>query len=265
MDTIPSLPSGSTVFAYLVIMAFLIALILGVAFLARLLLRLVIRHILGLKDTNEAGATFLDDVILFLIGGWVACEIVELVFHVDLSGVIGALGIVGVAVSLGAQQTIANVIGGVILSLTKRVNIGDWISIQGGPEGRIIETDWRCTTLEYDDGTHGIVPNAVMVSTAVRKRSPHAEIIVPLALKTTTPNVEQLLLECEQLLLDELVGLGLDWEQKRPKAHLVGTDRKVLQVEVKVYANHTQDKRSIRRAVLPALITFLQERDVLTQ
>lgn len=181
------------------------------------------------------------------------------------AGVIGALGIVGIAVSLGAQQTIANVIGGIIISLSTTIEAGDWIIIQGHKEGQLVDTNWRCTTLVDEDGIQHVVPNSVMVSAIAEKGHPFFTTVVPFALKTVTPDVAGLLRDCEQAILDAQVQSGTDYEGMRPKAHVAGTSRGAIEAEVKIYANREFDTRSVKRIVLPALINLLQERNALAE
>ena len=86
---------------------------------------------------------------------------------------------------------------------------------------------------------------------------------MPFALKQDVHDVRALLYECEQVLLDAQIAEGMDYEAKRPKAHVEGASLGSIQAAVKIYANRTYDTRSVKRAVLPALIDFLQERDAL--
>lgn len=224
-----------------------------------------INHILTTAQKRNVGGSIFQNIVRILVWGWAICAILDICFDLDMAGILGALGIVGVAVSLGAQQTIANVIGGIIVSLSGMIGPDDWITIDGHKEARVVDTSWRRTTLEDEDGVLFAVPNSVMVSTVVEKGNPYAMIVVPFSLKPTVSNVEGLLAECEEVLLERQIATKTDWEQMRPKAHVAGASLGVIQAEVKLYATRELDTRAIERAVLPALIDFLQQRDVLAQ
>ena len=219
----------------------------------------------GDGQEHKAGLTIFKNILRVVIWVWALCAVADICFDVDMAGVIGALGIVGIAVSLGAQQTIANLIGGIIISLSPTVKPGDWAVIQGPKEGRLVDTNWRCTVLEDEDGIIYEVPNSVMVSSVVQKGHPFFTIIVPFALKTITPDVAGLLRECEGAVLDAQVSSGTDYQGMRPKAHIKGTSLGAIEAEVKLYANREFDTRSVERAVLPALVGLLQERDALAE
>ena len=214
---------------------------------------------------RRVGLTIFKSILRVTIWAWAICSVADILFDFDLAGVIGALGVVGIAVSLGAQQTIANVIGGIIVSFWSTANIGDWIVVDGHKEGRLVDTNWRCTMLEDEDGIQYAVPNSVMVSAVIKKGHPFFPIVIPFSLKTTTPDVAALLLECEQAVLDAQVESGTDYEGMRPKAHIASTSIGAIGAEIKVYANRNLDTRSVERAILPALIELLQEKDALAQ
>ena len=215
--------------------------------------------------SRKASLTIFKNILRAIIWIWAACAIADLCFGIDMAGVIGALGIVGIAVSLGAQQTISNVIGGIIVSLSTIIRVDDWIVIQGLKEGRVVDTNWRSTMLEDEDGLIYVVPNSVMVSNVVTKGLPFYTIVIPFALKPKTPDVAGLLRECERAILDAQVASGTNYEDIRPKAHVEGTSIGAIECEVKIYANRALDSRSVKRLVLAALIDFLQEKDALAE
>ena len=235
------------------------------AFVLSAALQWPIRKVLAASDSRRGAGSIVKNIIRIMVWGWAICEIINICFNVDIAAIVGALGVVGIAVSLGAQQTIANIIGGIITELSGTIGPGDWISVDGRSEARVIDTNWRRTTLEDEEGVQHIIPNALLVSSAIEKGHPYFMITVPFALKAGTPNVEALLAECEQALLDRMIATDLDCEQKRPLAHVVGTSLGAIQAEVKLYPNRTQNSRYVKRAVLPALIDLLQERDALAE
>ena len=203
------------------------------------------------------------NILRVIVWAWAACAIADLCFGIDMAGIIGALGVVGIAVSLGAQQTIANVIGGIIVSFSTIINVGDWIVIQGLKEGRVVDTNWRSTTLEDEDGLIYVVPNSVMVSNVVTKGLPFYTIVIPFSLKPQTPDVAGLLRDCEEAILGAQIESDTDYEAMRPKAHIAGTGIGTIDAEVKLYVDRKLDSRSVKRLVLPSLINLLQEKDAL--
>ena len=257
-----SLPEGWENIVLKVVMAALVVVLAVVVWRA---LNKLLKGPEDSADDRKSSLTIFKNILRVIIWAWAICAVADICFNVDLAGIIGALGVVGIAVSLGAQQTIANIIGGIIVSLSSTMNAGDWITVQGHKEGKLIDTNWRCTMLEDEDGVQFAVPNSAMVSAVIDVGYPYYSIVIPFALKPSTPDLAGLLRECEQTLLDAQIANGTDYEGKRPKAHLNGSALGAIQAEVKVYANRGFDTRSAKREIVPALYDLLQEKGVLAE
>ena len=230
------------------------------------LIMLPVKKFLVSDEKNRRGGTIFRNIVRVGVSVWAIACILDIAFNIDMAGILGALGIVGVAVSLGAQQTIANLIGGIIISLSDTLATGDWVVVGGNQkEAQVVEVGWRLTKLIDEDGVEYLVPNSKMVSETITCKLPFYTIVVPFSLKPSTPNVEGLLVDCEQALLDAQKQHEFDYEEKRPKAHIAGVSLGSIQAEVKLYVNRCIDTRAAERAVLPALISLLQERDALVE
>lgn len=239
--------------------------IIVMAYVLYRLIMLPVKKFLVNDEKSRRGGTIFKNIVRVGVSVWAIACILDIAFNIDMAGILGALGIVGVAVSLGAQQTIANLIGGIIISLSETLATGDWVVIGGAKEAQIIDVGWRLTKLVDEDGIEYLVPNSKMVSEIVARKLPFYTIVVPFTLKTTVPDVEGLLVECEQVLLDRQKECGIDYEEKRPKANVSGANLGAIQAEVKLYVNRAIDTRSAERALLPALVNLLQERDAFAE
>ncbi|NPD30646.1 mechanosensitive ion channel [Eggerthellaceae bacterium zg-1084] len=113
-------------------------------------------------------------VALWAIG---ACAVAATCFGVDVSGAIAALGVGGIAVSLGFKDTISNIIGGVMVSVMGLIVPGDHIRV-GTSEGVVEDVTWRQTTVRALDGRLMHVPNAIMNTAALEKLGPATAVTV---------------------------------------------------------------------------------------
>ncbi len=75
--------------------------------------------------------------------------------------------IVAAALTISLQSTRGNVIGGVALQLDGTVQVGDWVQLEGGREGRVAAIRWRHLVVETRDGNAVMVPNASLLTTAI--------------------------------------------------------------------------------------------------
>ena len=119
-------------------------------------------------------------------------------FGVDVNALIAALGIGGVALSLGLQDTVKNFIGGLQVTLMGIVHPGDHI-IVGGVEGIVHDVTWRQTkVIDFENTTH-LIPNALINSTTVQKIEPSLLVITMLSFTNDGRDLDEMIPEMEQL------------------------------------------------------------------
>ncbi len=84
-------------------------------------------------------------------------------FGVNVTALIAALGIAGFAVSLAAQDTIADAISGLVILLDQPFRVDDRIEIESiGAWGDVVEIGTRTTKMRARDNRMVIVPNSVI-------------------------------------------------------------------------------------------------------
>lgn len=91
----------------------------------------------------------------------------------SITSLIAGFGITGLAVSFGAQNTIANVFGSFSLLVDKAYKVGDYIvinqDIQGkSVEGTVEDINLRSTKIRCQDGGLLIVPNNIVACGVVK-------------------------------------------------------------------------------------------------
>ncbi len=101
-------------------------------------------------------------VIIYVVAAFLV--VTELGYN--LNGLIAGLGIGGLVVTLAAQDTLKNLIGGITLILDKPFKIGDYIIINN-IEGTVEDIGFRTTKVRTIDNSMLYVPNSVMVVSAV--------------------------------------------------------------------------------------------------
>ena len=75
--------------------------------------------------------------------------------------------ILAAALTISLQSTLGNVIGGVALQLDGSVQVGDWVELEGGRQGRIAAIRWRHTLIETREGDAIVLPNALLLATPI--------------------------------------------------------------------------------------------------
>lgn len=111
------------------------------------------------------------------------CIMLSTCFDVNVSAAITALGIGGIAISLGFQDTISNLIGGLQVSLMRIIKPGDNIEV-GSSSGVVKDITWRHTTIRNSKGEEVIIPNSIINKTALTHLPPTNQVSLPIVVVT---------------------------------------------------------------------------------
>lgn len=81
-------------------------------------------------------------------------------------------GIAGLAVSLALQNTLTNVVSGVLIFYDGTVKLGDHIEF-GGARGEVVKVGFRSTWVKRDDGAITIISNSSLIGGPITNHSAH--------------------------------------------------------------------------------------------
>jgi small-conductance mechanosensitive channel len=85
--------------------------------------------------------------------------LLKMVFDISLEPVLTTLGVGGLAVALGLQDTLSNLFAGFYVSVSGLVRIDDYIRLNSGEEGYVTDITWRCTTMRTRLNNLVVIPN----------------------------------------------------------------------------------------------------------
>tara|TARA_B100000586_G_scaffold234313_1_gene184321 strand:- start:1825 stop:2910 length:1086 start_codon:yes stop_codon:yes gene_type:complete len=101
--------------------------------------------------------------IIFVIGAAAVLEI----WGIRVGPILAGLGLLSVAVALGAQDLFKNLISGILILLEKRFQNGDWIKVENVVEGMVEKIGFRSTLVRRFDSSPVMVPNFNFAENAV--------------------------------------------------------------------------------------------------
>ena len=102
-------------------------------------------------------------VILIILGlGAVADQ-----WGIQIAPLLAGLGVLGIAVGLGAQDLFKNLISGVLIITEKRFIPGEWIRVDGVVEGTVEKINFRSTLVRRFDKSPVYVPNSALSDAAL--------------------------------------------------------------------------------------------------
>lgn len=86
---------------------------------------------------------------------------------VQIGPLMASLGVVGIAVSLGLQDTLANFFAGLQVTLSRQIQPGQYIRLSTMQEGLVTDVTWRNTTLLAPSNDTLIIPNTIIATTLI--------------------------------------------------------------------------------------------------
>ncbi len=104
-------------------------------------------------------------VIKFVVY-FVALTIILSYFKISVSGLVATAGVASLAVALAAQETLGNMLSGVMIILDKPFRVGDRIETNG-LIGDVIDIGPRSTRIRTFDNTVMVVPNKDLASSRI--------------------------------------------------------------------------------------------------
>ena len=102
-------------------------------------------------------------VVVWTIGGLVLLDSLG----VAITPLLTALGVGGLAVALALQDTLSNLFAGVHILASRKVQPGDFIQLDNGMQGYVVDTNWRSTIIRQLPNNILVVPNATVASAIV--------------------------------------------------------------------------------------------------
>jgi small-conductance mechanosensitive channel len=97
--------------------------------------------------------------------------VVFLAWDIDVTGWLASAGILGIAVGFASQDTLANLVAGVSILADAPYKLGDWLVLETGERGQVVDIGIRTTRLVTRDDVAVVVPNRMMANARVLNQS----------------------------------------------------------------------------------------------
>ncbi len=100
---------------------------------------------------------------VILLSAWL---LLSVVWNVDLSAALTALGVTSLVVSFALQDPLSSLASGFLLLSDQPFQPGDWIQFDE-LEGRVTDVNWRTTRIETRNGDMVVIPNGTLAGANV--------------------------------------------------------------------------------------------------
>jgi small-conductance mechanosensitive channel len=86
--------------------------------------------------------------------------ILSVVWGANVGGLFTALGVTSIVLGLALQNSVGQIVSGLLLLFEQPFKIGDWLDTPSA-RGRVVEVNWRATHIETSSGLQ-VMPNSVL-------------------------------------------------------------------------------------------------------
>src|ERR1022692_1596310 len=136
-------------------------------------------------------------------------------FNLEVTPLLTALGVGGLAVALALQDTLSNLFAGVHVAMAGQIRLGDYIKLNTGEEGYVTDIGWRSTTMRALANNMILVPNnklaqAIVTNYHLPALQMSASLQVGVSYASDPEHIERLLLETARQGVGEIAGMLAD-------------------------------------------------------
>ncbi|MBX2885399.1 MAG: mechanosensitive ion channel [Granulosicoccus sp.] len=102
--------------------------------------------------------------------GLIVFHIVQNLWSLPLRELATTLGIGSIVIAFALQDTLSNLVSGLLLVVNSPFKTGEWVNI-GDVEGKIVDVNWRYTSIETWNGDLLVIPNGSLSSESIENHS----------------------------------------------------------------------------------------------
>ncbi len=199
--------------------------IIIVAYVISRAVRAVLRRALKRANFEEVLVGLLVDTVLhyFIVILGLLMALSQL--GVNVTAALAGVGVAGIAIGFAAQDSVANVISGILIFWDKPFEVGDWIETEG-KYGKVTNITLRTTRIRTPDNSYIVVPNKRIIDEVLENFSKHGEVridtVVGIAYKEDMEKARDVLLQAAKdvdgvldspqpdVVVDELAGSSVN-------------------------------------------------------
>jgi small conductance mechanosensitive channel len=163
------------------------------------------------QDSIRTVSVKVFEVIIIGIGIFLSLGILNL--NTVLTSILGAAGVVGLAVGFALQGTLHNTFAGVIISFIPKLQIGDWIETNDY-SGFVVDINLRSVIIQSVDYNLVVIPNSKIVDAPFKNfsRTPRGRIILTCGVgyESDLPKVEEITINAIKSIFDQNPGEGIE-------------------------------------------------------
>lgn len=215
------------------------------------------------KKINKTMFVFLRKVVS------VAVYIVALVFifghlGIEIGPLIAGLGVAGLAIALGLQETLANLFAALFLVMDKSINIGDYIQLEDGTKAYIDDISWRSVRIRTIGGNTIIVPNATFVGQKISSYDYPASpmttsIAVGVSYDSDLDKVEYIAKQAGEAVIQEE---GINVEDNNPIIRYTELADSSINFAIYIKIDNVVDEGRVKHSLIKKIVSEFRKEEI---
>jgi MscS family membrane protein len=181
-------------------------------------------------------------------------------FGLSVTAVFASAGIAGLAIAMAARETLANFFGGISILLDRPFTSGDYIILDSGERGEVVDIGLRSTRILTRDEILICIPNSVITNVKIVNESAPAprfriRIKIGVAYGTDVEQVEEILMKLARE--NELVA-----NNPAPRVRFRAFGDSSLDFELLCWARRPEEKGRLIHSLNKGIYNALNEADI---
>ncbi|WP_455143077.1 mechanosensitive ion channel family protein, partial [Candidatus Hodarchaeum mangrovi] len=174
---------------------------------------------------------------------------------IDITPLLTLLGVGGLTVALALQPTLSNFFSGIYIIAAKEFSVGDFIRLDTGEEGYIVDMNWRHTIIRPPAKYDIIIPNIRLATASVTNfgiSSKEIQITIPLGVgyESDLEHVEQVTVEVAIQVVEQVQG---EKPTTLPYIRYHTFSPSSIDFNVNIYSKKLKDRAKIRHEFIKLL------------
>lgn len=130
---------------------------------------------------------------------------------IDVTALVAGLGIAGIAIAFALQETLSQLFAGIYIMTDRPVRVNDYVKVEGGPEGYVVDVGWRSTKIRELPNNIAVVPNAKLAGSIITNYylpEPELSVLVQVGVSydSDLEKVERVTVETAKEVLQKVQG-----------------------------------------------------------
>ncbi|GAB6879312.1 hypothetical protein JCM17823_15860 [Halorubrum gandharaense] len=182
------------------------------------------------------------------------------IWEIDVTPLLASAGIIGIIIGFAAQDAVSNFIGGVALYFDDTYKLGDFIVLETGEKGTVVDIGLRSTTLLTRERVMVTVPNSLLNSAhVINESAPQRYKRIGLSIRVAYGTDADLV---EEILLEEAEDANYVRETPRPEVRFMEFGDSGIEYELRVFVPHPTRASRARHAVNTAVYKRFAEEGI---